>query len=139
MIEIEVGNYNQAKRLINRSLAIKPGDPFFLNNSGYVKLLTNDLEGGREDIDRSIVEDPDNAWAYRNKGLYYNLGKRYTDATRLLLQALKMDPFTEKVNLYLGDAYSGSGNKSEACKYYQQAFARKELDDQGYSKKCTFK
>ena len=84
MIEIERHSYDQASTHLANALTLKPDDPFFLNNRGYLHLLNKDLTKAKEDIDLSISLDPYNGWAYRNKGLYYLRTGNTEDAIRLL-------------------------------------------------------
>ena len=79
------------------------------------------------DIDLSITLDPYNGWAYRNKGIYYLMQKRYEDAVRLLKRAESSDSFIEKIYYYLGDAYDKQHDKQRACDYYTKAVERMEM------------
>lgn len=94
------------------------------------------MEKALTDINLSITLDPYNGWAYRNKGLYYLMSKRYEDAIRLLQRAESIDPFIEKVYLFLGEALYKNGNKKEACAHYAKALERKEMPMEDYDIKC---
>jgi Flp pilus assembly protein TadD len=86
---------------IGRALTLRPGDPYFLNNRGYVLLMMGKLPEALVDIDKSIVGDPRNAWAYRNKGIYYYLSGDAANAIRLLGRALEMDSTVREAKRYL--------------------------------------
>lgn len=136
MVEAEAKNYDKAADLLDKALTMHPKDPYFLNNRGYIFLLTNQLDKALGDINLSITLDPYNGWAYRNKGIYYLMTGKHDDAVRLLLRAASSDPFIEKVNLLLGDAYSEQKNKTQACAYYAKAVERQEMSLNEYDVKC---
>ena len=112
---------------VEQALKLKPKDPFYLNNRGYVYLLLNDMRRALEDINLSISLDPSNAWAYRNKGIYYLMNNNVDDAVRLLTQAEQMEPFVEKINYYLGLAYQQKGELKKASEYFDKSSALNEL------------
>ncbi len=121
MIEISKGNHEAALLLIQKALDISPDQPFYLNNRGFIFLMQNHLEDALVDIDRSIVLDPNNGWAYRNKGIYRLLKGDYSEAVRLLQQALDMDSFIDKIHFYLGMAYYKNGQAKEACDHFRKS------------------
>jgi tetratricopeptide (TPR) repeat protein len=88
--------------------------------------MTNKLDKARTDIDESISTDPYNAWAYRNKGIYYLMLHQYDDALRVLKQAESMDPFIDKVYIYLAEAYLQTKDFENACKAYEKSIERGE-------------
>ena len=95
------------------------------------------MENALSDINLSITLDPYNGWAYRNKGIYYLMTKKYEDALRLLQRAESIDPFIEKIYFYLGDAYYKNGNRKQGCIHYATALERNEIDLDEYEVKCN--
>ena len=83
--------------------------------------MKNRLSDALHDIDQSILLDPDNGWAYRNKGIYYLLSGDYPNAVRLLKQALAMDGFIDKIHFYLGTAYLKDNLLKEACEQFRMS------------------
>jgi tetratricopeptide (TPR) repeat protein len=92
-----------------------------MNNRGFIRLMNGELDEAREDIDQSIALDPENAWAYRNKGRWYHVNGLYEDALRLYALALTKDTFIQNIFIYRGDTYMEMGEKELACKEYKKA------------------
>jgi tetratricopeptide (TPR) repeat protein len=127
MISAARQQYGEAGESLDSALMLAPDDAFFLNNRGYIKLMTGDSEGARADIDRSITIDPYNGWAYRNKGIYYLKAGRAADAIRLLSQAEEMDAFIENIYYYLGQSYMLADDRESACKAFALSGERGEM------------
>ena len=98
--------------------------------------MRGDVEEALTDIDESIMEDPYNAWAYRNKGLYYLKTRNADEAMRLLSRALEMSDFLELTHYYLGEAWLLKGDKAKACEFFQKAFERKEITTGHFRRRC---
>ena len=128
LISIEKLDYMQALKQVNKALEIQRGQPYFLNNRGYIYLLLGDLAKAEEDINNSMLKDPYNAWVHRNKGLVYMKKQDYTNAIRLLEQSANMDPFVDRVYFYLGNAWQAAGDLKNACKFWKESIQRNETD-----------
>ncbi|MBT1712073.1 tetratricopeptide repeat protein [Fulvivirgaceae bacterium PWU5] len=136
MVAADQGRYDEAKKLLEHAVGDKADDAYFINNYGYVLLMKGDLETGRAYIDASIIIDPYNGWAYRNKGIYYLLSGKPEEALRLFQRAEKADPFVEKIHYYLGEAHWLMGDRDAACKQFQLAAVQGELPDQSVRNYC---
>jgi tetratricopeptide (TPR) repeat protein len=82
------------------------------------------------------MSDPDNGWAYRNKGLYFLLKGNTSEAIRLLEKAHSMDPFIERIDLYLGEAYLAAGDRAKGCLHLDESVKRGDLSLQSKSERC---
>lgn len=136
LIESERGNYDKALELVNRALDLEDGQPYFLNNRGFIYLNKGLLKEAKADIDQSITVDPNNGWAYRNKGYYYYLEENYEEALLLYQQAIKKDAFIDKVYLFQGQAYLKLNRIREACASFNKAAENKE-DISQFAEKCA--
>jgi tetratricopeptide (TPR) repeat protein len=121
---------------ISRVLRLKPNDPYFLNNRGYVFLMMGEKEQALADINQSIMTDPGNAWAYRNKGIYHLQNGDAPNAIRLLTQALDMSDFIEQGHYYLAQAYLANKEKQKACEHFRQAFEFHEITEEVLKRNC---
>jgi tetratricopeptide (TPR) repeat protein len=136
LLELELGNENAALLHVNQALSLRKDDPYFLNNRGFIYIMTNDLEKALSDIDNSIGEDPYNAWAYRNKGVYYLKTNQIESAIRLLSRAEQMDTTVSKLYYYLGEANILNGRKQIGCNYFRKSFAKGEIELAELKSKC---
>jgi len=71
LLAFEESNYNQALNLVEKAISINLNQPYYFNNRGLYRLFLGDLESGLEDINYSLRQDNNNAFALRNKGLYH--------------------------------------------------------------------
>ncbi len=122
------GDYLQALSFINLALEIHPMDPYFLNNRGFTYLNMDSLDLAIEDINRSIVLDPENLWAYRNKGIYFLRVGDYDQAVRYMEETT--NSFVENAHFYLGEAYWAAGNTARACEEWRKGKEKGESRSQ---------
>jgi tetratricopeptide (TPR) repeat protein len=106
------------------------------NNRGYIRLLMGNLDAAVSDIDQSIADDPYNAWAYRNKGLWYLRTGDIANAIQLLSRALTSPDSVEKAEYYLAEAYLAKGEKSKACEHFKRSLEAHEMSKEDYKDKC---
>lgn len=84
------------------------------------------MDDALKDIDLSIATDPYNAYAYRNKGIYYLRKNNSGNAIRLLEQAATMDTTVEQIYSYLTEAYVLNNEYEKACDAHRKAVQRHE-------------
>lgn len=119
LIAAEKNQFQDALTYANKALTVSPDQPYFLNNRGFAYLGLGKIEEAETDINKSITIDPYNAWAYRNKGVLYLMKGDHASAERVLLQALGMDIFIDKIHFYLGLAYFNQSKKNLACEQFR--------------------
>jgi len=73
--------------------------------------------------------NPDNSYSWRNIGAYYLKLNELDKALRHFLDAEKIDPKTELINFYLGQAYLKMGNTEQANTYLDKSAAQNEHND----------
>lgn len=122
-IQLANEDFNGALESIAMALELEPDNPYFLNNRGLTWLLMDSLETGIGDINRSILLDGTNMWAYRNKGIYHLKNGDASAAIRYLEQVRDSDDFVENVFGYLGEAYFLKGDRPKACKSWERGVA----------------
>jgi tetratricopeptide (TPR) repeat protein len=137
MNQLETEDYIAALENFNRGLELQYNHEYLLNNRGFVYLKLIEPEKALADINESIVINPENPWAYRNKGLYYFMQDDYENAERLFLHTIRMDGSIKLSHLYLGKIYVQQGKISTACEHFKRAI---ELGDDGvteaYNENC---
>jgi tetratricopeptide (TPR) repeat protein len=115
-----------AKRMYQKSLAIKPQNVLASNNLAYVLLQTNtDVDAAlalAQDAKRGMPESPNVAdtlgWAFYKKGAYQSAIEQFKDALRL--NAKNQIPESPTYHYHLGLAYE----KTEQAELAKQQFKR---------------
>lgn len=120
LIALAEEDYLKALVEVNRALDEVVEEPYFLNNRGYVYLQMDSLELAINDINRSILLNPKNGWAYRNKGIYLLKIGEVKQAIRLFERALEEPDFIDEIYSYLGDAYFQDSNLDSACEVWSK-------------------
>ncbi|MEQ8238275.1 MAG: tetratricopeptide repeat protein, partial [Cyclobacteriaceae bacterium] len=108
------------------ALSIVPLEPYFLNNRGFLFLEIDSLTAAEKDINRSIILDPSNAWAYRNKGLLYAKRDQHKDAVRLFNEAISRNKFIDEVYTPLGRSLYHLNQLEEACEAWKKGISLEE-------------
>jgi len=125
LLKSELGSNQEAMELIEKALSIEAYEPYFMNNRGYIRMMLNDSLAV-EDINKAIVLDPRNGWAYRNKAIWYMQQNQYDQALKLLERAEKLDDFIDLLYYYRGQCHFNLGNVEEACGAWNKSFERNE-------------
>ncbi len=136
LLELDLGNTDEALRRVNQALTLRKNDPYFLNNRGFILIAANSLDKALEDIDNSISVDPYNAWAYRNKGVYFLRKGQPEDALRLLTRAEQMDTTVSKLFYYMAEANFLKGDRNIGCHYLTKSRNRGEIKADELRLKC---
>jgi tetratricopeptide (TPR) repeat protein len=123
------GNYNTALENINKALALND-EAHYLNNKGFILIKLGKLEEAAENINESIVMDPLNAWAFRNKAILRLQQQQPQEALKLLDRAGKLNDWVEDLNYYTGQAYWQLKENSKACESFQKGATLKEKKSQ---------
>ena len=134
LLRADQGNYKEALSLVGKALNIEAFQPYFLNNRGYIRMELGDPKAV-EDVNKSIVLDPKNGWAYRNKALWYMQKDQYEQAIILLERASKMDDFIDRLYYYQGICYHHLNLTDKACAAWSKSLERGERESEEMLKK----
>lgn len=134
LLRADQGNYKEALKLVNQALKIEAYQPYFLNNRGYIRMEIGDSNAVK-DINKSIVLDPRNGWAYRNKAIWYMKQEQFDQAITLLVRAEKMDDFIDQLYYYQGICYSNLGQSAKACAAWNKSIERGEMQSRVFHKR----
>src|ERR1700760_83269 len=146
---VQKRQYEKAEGLFLKAYLYDPGDPFTLNNLGYISELQGDLnralkfyklaaqQGSTASIDRSntkqlegkpiedalngISDGPMRVNHINVEAVALLSEKRTSEADSLLQQAVSMDPHNAFTLNNLGVAKESVGDYEEALKYFDQA------------------
>lgn len=119
----ELGDHNKSDAFYEKTLKLKPDDPYVLNNySYYLSLRNENLERAREMAAKANELDPDNPSFMDTYGwVLYKLGE-YTEAEKWIKKALDHEETDGAVLLeHYGDVLYKLNRKDEALQYWQKA------------------
>ncbi|MFT4033111.1 MAG: tetratricopeptide repeat protein [Siphonobacter sp.] len=88
---------------------------YAVNNRAYALLGLNRLPEAIEEIERSLRLDDQNAWAYRNRAIYYLKTQQANKALEDLQHAEQLDASVEDLYFQLGNAYKALGKDPQSC------------------------
>ncbi|MEL6562716.1 MAG: tetratricopeptide repeat protein, partial [Bacteroidota bacterium] len=121
LVLMEQKQYLESVNVFTEGLEKHSEDAFLLNNRGYTYLLMDSVSLASKDINESILMNPSNLWAYRNKGIIAYRNQDFEKAERLFKRALDKRKYVDLVYSYLGLTYLSQGNKQEACRFLKMA------------------
>jgi tetratricopeptide (TPR) repeat protein len=136
-IYIDLGDVNKATEHLQANLKVKPDDPTYNNDLGYIwadhdmnldeaekmirKALDEDRKQRKSNPDLKAEDDKDNAAYLDSLGWVLYKKKQYKEAKDALLQAVK-DKEGQHIEIFdhLGDIYTALGDKKEAVKAWKK-------------------
>ncbi|HPS83490.1 MAG TPA: hypothetical protein PLA88_04180, partial [Bacteroidales bacterium] len=89
-----MGSHDKALEYFDKALVYSTDDPLLYSNRSYSRLMTGDLKGAMQDIEKSIKMYPGNSYAYRNRALIYIAMEKSEEACEDIQRALN-NGFTE--------------------------------------------
>lgn len=128
--------YDSALYAINKALEIEQNEGIFLNNRGFTYLMLDSLETGLEDINKSILQDPQNQWAYRNKAIYYIKSDEPDLAIPYLEDLQDKNELIDDKYYYLGIAYQMKGQTKKACEVWAQGSPAEIRSKEAFEESC---
>ena len=112
---LQAGQWDAASPLIEKAVALRPGDASILNFAGYSALeRRRDVKQSLARIEEAWRQEPQNASISDSLGWAYFLTGRTDDAIKLLEKAQTGEPENAVIVEHLGDAYWQAGQKFRA-------------------------
>lgn len=129
----ENGN-DQAKRFMEKALAIDKNYPAALNDLAYVDARNREFDKAFAAMDRYVALLPNEPNPQDSYGELKRMAGQFDSALEHYNAALKMDPDFVSSQVGLGDTYALMGNQEQARVEYDKAirFAHNEADRFGY-------
>ncbi len=122
-------DYSIALENVNQALKLESNNPFFFNNRAFIYLMTEELMKAQEDIRLAIMGAPENAWAYRNRGILLYKREDYAAAIRNFQLAEDYDAKVPLMHKYWAFSLLAQGNESDACEVAKRAMEDLSSDD----------
>ncbi len=112
---LQADQWDAAAPLMEKAVALRPGDAAVLNFAGYSALeRRKDVEQSLARIEAAWAQEPQNASITDSLGWAYFLTGRTDDAVELLEKAQRGEPTNAVIVEHLGDAYWQAGRRFEA-------------------------
>lgn len=112
---LQAGQWDAASPLIEKAVALRPGDASILNFAGYSALeRRRDVKQSLARIEEAWRQEPQNASISDSLGWAYFLTGRTDDAVKLLEKAQAGEPENAVIVEHLGDAYWQAGQRFRA-------------------------
>jgi predicted Zn-dependent protease len=112
---LQAGQWDEAAVLMERAVALRPGDASILNFAGYSALeRRKNIEQSLARIEAAWRHEPQNASISDSLGWAYFLTGRTDEAVDLLERAQRGEPDNPVIVEHLGDAYWKAGQKFRA-------------------------
>jgi Flp pilus assembly protein TadD len=129
VVEMELGNLEQAERHFRRSLAIRPGYFAAYNNLGSIYVRKGEIPEAIKLMREAIASSPDNKYAWNTLARLLMTENDYAGAEEALKKALKVDKRFTEARHALGKLYVMLGRGREALEQFTLALKYKPEDD----------
>jgi class 3 adenylate cyclase/tetratricopeptide (TPR) repeat protein len=130
-VEKEVRAIAACTRLLQGKGLTRSERATYRSNRGAAHLNRGDYDLALEDLNESLLLDPDDALANYNRGTTYYYKNDYEHALTDLKRSAKLDPDHTKTLYYLGRTLHDLGRNDEAVTQLSRAIAQK-ADDSDY-------
>lgn len=126
---LQADQWDAAAPLMERAVALRPGDAAVLNFAGYSALeRRKDVKQSLARIEAAWAQEPQNASITDSLGWAYFLTGRTDEAVELLEKAQRGEPTNAVIVEHLGDAYWQVGRKFQARYTWRAAALLAEAD-----------
>ena len=112
--------FEEAKKLYNEILKIKPDHANALNNLGELFRAEGETKKAQICYEKAIKANPILASSYNNLGLVYKSNKDNHKAIDLFIKSIEIDPNFANPNYNLGIIYKELGDYKKAESFYQK-------------------
>ena len=121
-------SYDQARKFMERALAIDSKYPPALNDLGYAYALTRDYKNAIPAMQRYVAALPDQPNPQDSYAEILRLSGDFQGALQHYHEALKIDPKFVYSQLGIGDTYALMGDETRARAEYAKAIASADSD-----------
>ena len=116
---IEVGEFQEAARQLERILAKDPGDHLTHSDLAKTYAALGRHEEAKHQLLKAVELQPENPVYYENLGFFFLNLKSYEESKQAFRKALQVDPSYFPNYRNLGYAYANSGESTEAIRYLE--------------------
>lgn len=125
-------NTERSIQILRQYLQINPNKINILSLMGRILLQAKYTEEAMEIYTKLLQQEPETAENHYNLGICNFHLKKYDQAEKLFLDAIKMNDYANAY-LYIGVMYRLGGDNDKALYYYRERVKRKQSDDDQYA------
>lgn len=119
----ERGNYREAEKVYDKSLAKAPNNLYLLSNKGVVLFRQQKYKLAEEAFKKAIAVAPEDDFSHCTLGIVFYQQGKFDDAIQSLTRALAINPKNPTAHNYLGITASQKGWQEAAQKELETATA----------------
>ena len=113
--------YDEAKKMCNRIMELKPGLPKTYYYLGTALSRTGDHEAAVKYLSRYIEFEPDRCEGYNNLGMSLIGLERFSEAKEMFIKAIEIYPDHDRAHFNLGRVLNQEGKYDEAISHFRRA------------------
>ncbi len=117
----KLGNFNEARRFVNRAIVLNPEYSQAFFNLGNLAGIQGEPDIAMAAYRKSIELHPTHAPSYSNLGRLLAAAGDLRAATKLFRQVLTLTPDRPEAHLNLGNVLQSAGNLEQALVHYQRS------------------
>jgi tetratricopeptide (TPR) repeat protein len=117
---LQIGQANEAVKELRHAYKLNAGVDYIIDRLAQAYIAIDDFAEA-EQLYSQIPPRRRREYVLRNLGILYFKQKRYEEAVRNLLEAIRKEPTNHHSQYYLGLAYEALGNLVKARQAYQEA------------------
>ncbi len=133
-----LGRKKDALKALQQASALEPSNVDILLRCGDLESALNQKNAALRDYESAYTLNPGLTGLREMLGRLYLDGERYTDATRLLQDALNESPNDPSLVIDLGIAYEGAHQPEQAQACFQRIFSLVTCPPEAYLKLAVF-
>jgi tetratricopeptide (TPR) repeat protein len=120
---MQQADWNEAKKHLEKAVAIYPQYASAYNNLGVVAMKQNDLPAAKAGFERAVELNDSSGSAYLNLGRLYLKDRNYDETARLMDKVLSLDGNSPEALTILADCDVATGKYAEAIAAVQHVHA----------------
>lgn len=119
MVQAKREHYGKALEEINRALKMKPSEPQYLSDRGFIMMNLKQPEKAKSDFEKALESNPNNPYANMGLGEIYRREDDLKKGAYYYKRAIELDPSIPKAQLFLASIYFDMDMFDDSLAYYK--------------------